>query len=202
MPMKSAKSPLSLKARAVALLAQREHSVVELRRKLTRIAAINARAATDARASTDARAATGAATEEALDAPEVEVDTAAMAEEVESVLAWLQQQGYLDEARFVDSRIHVRSHRWGQRRIEQELSQHGLSLDAHQRAQLAEGELDRAVALLHRKFGSSPSPDGAIDPAQHARQMRFLLGRGFSGDLIRRAMRAWAESLDSSSDAP
>ncbi|WP_354005417.1 regulatory protein RecX [Roseateles amylovorans] len=136
--------------------------------------------------------------------PEQEADAdvaASLVDEVESVLAWLQQQGYLDESRFVESRIHARSQRWGQRRIEQELGQHGLSLDASQRAQLAEGEWARATELLRRKFGASLSPDGGVDPALEAKQMRFLLGRGFGTDVARRAVR-WLKSSPDSSSGP
>ena len=45
-------------------------------------------------------------------------------------------------------------------------------------------ELERAQALWQRRFGSP----GAT-PAERARQMRFLAGRGFGGDVIRRVVR-------------
>lgn len=170
----SGRQPLSLKARAVALLAQRDHSASELRAKLLRLAR--------SRAEEAARA--GEAHEDA-DEEEGTVDIVALAEEVDTLLDWLRTQGYLDESRFVESRLHARTARWGQRRIEQELSQHGLSLDADQRAQLAATELERARELLRRKFSDLPS----ADPAQQARQLRFLLGRGFGAELARRAMR-------------
>ncbi len=161
-----ARQPLSLRARAVTLLAQRDHSELELRRKLGRIARKAAEDAEDVAA--DER-----------DAPDV-------SQQVEDVLVWLRQQGYLDESRFVESRLHVRSARWGQRRIEQELAQHGLSLDADQRSALADTELSRACELLRRKFSAVV----ALDAAQEARQMRFLLGRGFQSEVARRAIRA------------
>lgn len=174
-----ASQPLSLKARAVALLAQREHSAMELRRKLLRIARDRQAEAAEASAGLSD------------DFPE-DGESPDLAPEVDAVLDWLKANGYLDESRFVESRIHVRSQRFGQRRIEQELAQHGLSLDAEQRSTLAAGELDRACELLRRKFGDVP----AIDALAQAKRLRFLMGRGFGSDLARRAVRRVAAGGD------
>lgn len=222
-----ARQPLSLKARAVALLAQREHSALEMRRKLTRILQEQTRnrsrapspdlvngsseellkASSDVASGASFEASFEESFEESLEASfeaPLEAWAAAVTEpgsealgealgEVDDVIAWLQSSGYLDESRFVESRLHVRSQRWGQRRIEQELAQHGLSLDAGQRAALASTELERACEQLARKFGAvSPEDSGgpAVDASIEARQMRFLLGRGFGADVARRAIRA------------
>lgn len=130
--------------------------------------------------------------EAAEEAPPDEDATAELDEEVDAVLAWLTANGYLDESRFVESRLHARSQRFGQRRIEQELAQHGLSLDAEQRSTLAAGELARACELLRRKFGDGP----AADPAAAAKRLRFLIGRGFGSDLARRALKQCASVAD------
>ena len=162
--------PLSLKARAIGLLAQREHSAVELRRKLMRIA----RAQVQAQLQAQALAQDGVEEEQAADP----------AAEVTALLIWLQAQGYLDETRFVESRLHVRAARHGNLRIEQELAQHGLALGAEQKAALRDSELDRARTIWLRKFGSP-----GADAAARAKQMRFLAGRGFSPEVIRRLLR-------------
>lgn len=158
---------LSLKMRAIALLAQREHSLMELRTKLLRLA--RARAAELA----------------AQAAPEPEFSTETPEAEVEALLAWLQTQGYLDEGRFVESRVHARATRYGNRRIQQELAQHGLSLDAEAQARLKDSELARAREVWRRKFGECPSEDAAA----RAKQTRFLIGRGFSAEVVRRVLR-------------
>ena len=160
---------LSLKARAIALLAQREHSAVELRRKLMRIA----RAWLEPGPAAEAEAEHASATD-----PAGEVDV---------LIVWLQAQGYLDEARFVESRLHVRAARHGNLRIEQELAQHGLALGAEQKAALKDSEFERARSIWLRKFGSAGE-----DAAARAKQMRFLAGRGFSSDVIRRLLREGA----------
>ena len=108
-------------------------------------------------------------------------------EEVESLdrlLDELQAQGLLSEARFIESRIHVRSPRFGNRRIQAELAQHGLQLDEASAEQLRQSELARALAVWQRKFGAV-----AESPAERAKQMRFLSGRGFSAETIRRVVQ-------------
>jgi regulatory protein len=153
--------PASLKARALQWLAQREHSRLELRRKLLRAA----------RPSDD-----GDAT--ASDGPDPQL-------EVDALLDWLVAHRHLSEARFVETRVHAREARFGQRRIAQELKQHGTSLDADTAERLRESEFDRARAVWVRKFGSAPP----ADTASRARQMRFLAARGFAADVIRRVVK-------------
>jgi regulatory protein len=157
---------LSLKARAMQWLAQREHSRTELRRKLLRVA----------RAEQAEQAGQGeAANEAACSDPERCVDL---------LLDWLQQRRYLSEDRFVESRVQARSSRYGNLRIRQELAQHGVALTDEAQRQLRESELDRARAVWQRKFGGP-----AEDAAARARQMRFLAQRGFSVEVISKVVR-------------
>ncbi|MBX3622417.1 MAG: recombination regulator RecX [Rhizobacter sp.] len=157
------KPRLSLKGRGLKILAQREHSRSELRRKLL----VHARAA---------QAGDGAAA--------LADDVVDPAGEVEAVLDWLQAHHYLSEARFVESRVHVRAARYGNLRIRRELAQHGVVLDAGAAQQLKDSELSRAREVWSRKFGQAPN-----DAAERARQMRFLAARGFSGETIRRVVQ-------------
>ena len=105
---------------------------------------------------------------------------------VDALLDTLAAEGYLDETRFVESRLHLRASRFGAQRIQQELAQHGLKLDAQQQAALKDSELERAREVWLRRFGAEPS----TEPTERARQTRFLLGRGFAPDLVRRLLRA------------
>ena len=156
--------PLSLKARALQWLALREHSRVELRRKLLRLARQRAAAQAD-----------GAAP----------ADSAGAAAEVDALLDWLTAHHYASDTRFVESRVNARAARYGNQRIRQELGQHGTALDADTAARLKDSELARARAVWARKFGAEPAPEAVA----RARQMRFLSGRGFSADVIRRVLR-------------
>jgi regulatory protein len=166
----AARPPLSLKARALQWLAQREHSRVELRRKLLRAARQRDAAARQRQPVAQTQ------TEEAAIDPGPEID---------ALLDWLAAERHLSEARFVESRVHARAARFGNHRIAQELSRHGAALDAGTAQQLKASELDRARAIWQRKFGSERQADAAA----RAKQMRFLAGRGFSGDVIRRVIR-------------
>ncbi|WP_310388877.1 recombination regulator RecX [Roseateles sp.] len=159
----------SLKMRAIGLLSRREHSRVELRRKLQRIQRSNL-------AKVDASA-------------EAETDAEASAE-LDPLLDWLLAQGYLSDARFVESRVHVRAPRYGSLRIKQELAQHGLSLSAEAMAELKAQEFERAKAIWQRKFGGEWPSDAAV----RAKQMRFLIMRGFAPELVHRLLRCADET--------
>ena len=139
---------LSLKGRALKYLAAREHSRVELMRKL---------------------------------APHAESQ-----EEVEKVLDELESRGFLSAERFAESVVHRKAARYGAARVKAELSQHKLPEDVTRAVtqSLKETELERAQALWSKRFG-----EVAQTPAELARQMRFLAGRGFSGDVIRRVVK-------------
>jgi regulatory protein len=153
--------PLSLKGRALQWLSQREHSRIELRRKLHRAARLRDEAAA------------------------AEAGPAERAAEVETLLDWLTEHRYLSEARFVESRVHARAARFGQRRIAHELGQHGAVLDADTAERLRASEFARAKALWARRFGAEPAADSAV----RAKQIRFLASRGFAGDVIRRVVK-------------
>lgn len=166
--------PLSLKMRAISLLSQREHSLIELRRKLLRIV----------RQQRAAEAAAVTSEQDKEDGDSAESNSAET--EVDTLLAWLQAQDYLSEARFVESRIHARAQRFGSLRIKQELAQHGLVLSADNQAELKASELERAKVIWQRKFG------GVVpeDQAARAKQARFFIARGFSSEVVRRLLRA------------
>ena len=139
----------SLRARALAWLAQREHSTHELRTKLERWAQMRGRDAS--------------------------------AEGLEALLEALQAAGHLSDSRFVESRVNARAARLGNLRIELELRRNGVQPDEAVRQVLSASELERARAVWARRFGQPPA-----DRAERARQARFLAGRGFSADSIRR----------------
>jgi len=186
-----AAAPLSLKARALQWLAQREHSRVELRRKLLRLARLRAAvcvAAAEA-AEVAAETAEAAGTTGGADAAPLEPELPVVWEptaEVDTLLDWLQTKHFLSDTRFVESRVNARAARYGNLRIRHELTQHGATLDAGTAELLKDSEVARAHAVWLRKYGSSP----ASSAPERARQMRFLAGRGFSAEAIRRVIRS------------
>jgi regulatory protein len=174
---------LSLKGRALQWLAQREHSRLELRRKLMR------QARADALARQAAQPVPAGDDPDSTHQPEADASAAApaagsIADEVDALLDWLQSHRYLSEERFVESRVHARQSRFGNLRIRQELSQHALELTADLSADLIQSEHERARAVRQRKFG-----DAAASLSDKARQARFLAGRGFSAEVIWQVLR-------------
>ncbi len=170
--------PASIKVRALQWLAQREHSRDELRSKLLRLLR---RSTVLPAAATDEEPSVANAGSDTGSNPGPEFDPAA---EVEALLLWLEVRGYLSEARFVESRVNARQARYGNQRIRQELRQHGVTLDAQTQQALAHSEFDRALAVWGKKF-SGPGEDAGA----RIRQMRFLAGRGFSADVVRRVVQ-------------
>lgn len=115
--------------------------------------------------------------ERKLAAHEVEPGTLAQA------LDELQAKGFINEERVVESVIHRRAGKLGTARVQQELAAKGLSTESMVEAldQLRSTELERARQVWSRKFGA-PS----TEPKERARQMRFLLSRGFASEVVRK----------------
>lgn len=162
----------SLKQRALGYLTRREHSRVELRRKL-----LDAIGREQRRAA--ALAGTGSAVSEDLPA----TDNASPEADVEGLLDWLEAHDLLSPTRFVETRIHARAARFGNLRIRQELAQHGLTLDPEATRALEADELTRARSVWTKRFDALASDAGG-----RARQARFLMARGFSPDVVRRVV--------------
>ncbi|MBA3599035.1 MAG: RecX family transcriptional regulator [Methylibium sp.] len=164
---------LSLKDKALSLIAQREQSRLELRRKL--LAHIDRLA----RAGVHAPAAADSATV-LHDSPSDPPDE----RQVDELLDWLTAKDLLSAERFVETRVTARASRFGNLRIRQELAQHGLEVDEQTDTSLKASELPRAHAVWARRFGA---PAG--DTAGRAKQMRFLAARGFSAETVRRVVK-------------
>ena len=187
---------LSLQARALQLLAQREHSRVELRRKLLahaeRLAALDDAppgAAAGADAGGQAQPVAGPDADPALGPRGVSRTRRAGAPartqaQVDALLDALEASGALSESRFVETRVRLLAARQGNLRIVQELARHGIELAPDAAQDLKASELARAKEVFGRRFGTP-----AADAAGRARQMRFLAARGFSADVVRRLLR-------------
>ncbi|MEG0101630.1 MAG: recombination regulator RecX [Citrobacter sp.] len=136
--------------RAVRILAMRDHSEQELRRKL-------------------------AAPVMGKNGPE-EID--AKSEDYDKVIAWCIESRYLDDDRFVQQFIASRSRKgYGPARVRQELGLKGISREAIERA-MRECEIDWAKLAREqaiRKYGE-PLP---VDFSEKVKVQRFLLYRGY-----------------------
>ena len=106
--------------------------------------------------------------------------------EIPQLLDDFERRGWLSEGRVVEQVLASRRRRFGAQRIAHELRGKGLSdaAIAGAQLQLQESELETARAVWLKKFGVVPA-----NARDKARQMRFLQGRGFSLDIIRRLLR-------------
>ena len=137
----------SLKARALKLLSMREHTRLELERKL---------------------------------APHAETP-----EQLAQALDALQAKGFINEARVVESVLHRRAAKLGASRVRQELQAKGVADTAITEAveHLRSTELARAREVWRKKFGEAPR-----DAKERAKQIRFLISRGFGAEVVRRVV--------------
>jgi len=104
-------------------------------------------------------------------------------DELRQALDELEAKGFICEQRVLESVLHSRATRLGTRRVRQELQAKGVSEQglAEAVARLRDTELARAREVWRKKFGQL-----ATEPKERARQARFLLARGFAGEVVRR----------------
>ena len=132
---------IELRARALRLLARREHSRAELGRKL--------------------------------------LPRAESPEALNALLDSLESKKQLSDERFASERAHILSRKFGATRIRQDLKAKGIESEFIDRVS-SEGELERARAILERKYR-----EPAATREERAKRMLFLQGRGFPFDIIR-----------------
>ena len=185
--------PLSIKARALRWLAQREHSRVELRSRLLQLLSRRQRGPADG-ASVFRQGLASVADEGEGEPYRTDSPAPDPKIEVEAILLWLEALGYLSQQRFAESRITARQGRFGNLRIRQELQQHGVRLDADAMHALQATEEQRAREVWRKKYGQSVG--AVIDTAARARQVRFLSGRGFSPEIVRSVVLAGGRGPD------
>jgi len=106
-------------------------------------------------------------------------------EELERLLDDFEGKGWLSEQRFVDAVVQTRRPRFGSVKVLYELKAKGVSEDgiARARAALAESEVSAARSVWRKKFGEKP-----VSMSERAKQARFLGGRGFSADVVRKVL--------------
>ncbi len=104
-------------------------------------------------------------------------------EEIDDVLAELEAEGWLSDARYVDQIVDARLGRYGRSHVVHELREKGVSEDLIQGAlpRIMDAEKDALKSVWEKKFGKVPG-----DRKELGKQVRFLQGRGFSLDEILR----------------
>lgn len=137
---------MTLRERALNFLARREHSRVELARKLSAHAEAN---------------------------------------EITALLDDLERENLLSNARYAEMLAHARAGRHGSVRLKADLRNKGVPAAVIEQAVAEARDTDLAAArtVWLKKFGQAPR-----DAAERSKQMRFLAGRGFPAEIVRRVV--------------
>ena len=115
-----------------------------------------------------------------------DTEQASAQEQIARALDELTAAGLLNESRAAASVLRSQGQRYGVRRLKQTLQSKGLDAELISTTlqQAHSTELERAREVWRRRFGTPPA-----SAAERARQMRFMAGRGFEGDVIRRVVQ-------------
>ena len=111
--------------------------------------------------------------------------------ELAEALDFLVAKDFINEKRVVESVVNRRASKLGAARVRQELVAKGLPADdiAEAVEAMRSTELDRALLVWRKRFGTPPS-----DASERAKQVRFLVSRGFAPEVVRRVV-AGADEL-------
>ena len=113
--------------------------------------------------------------------------------ELAEALDFLAAKDFINEKRVVESVVNRRSSKLGAARVRQELMAKGLPVDdiAEAVEAMRGTELERALVVWRKKFGEPPS-----DASERAKQVRFLVSRGFAAEVVRRLVAGADELCD------
>ena len=111
--------------------------------------------------------------------------------ELAEALDFLQAKDFINEQRVVESVVNSRSRKLGASRVRKELQAKGLPVEAIAEAvqEMRSTELERAREVWRKKFG-----EPSVDPTARAKQVRFLISRGFAAEVVKRVV-AGADEL-------
>jgi regulatory protein len=113
------------------------------------------------------------------------------AQQVDAVLDALAAAGLLSDRRAAEALVGAKAPRLGQMRLRKLLRERGVPDDEAAAAleSVRGDELARAQVVWQRRFGAV-----ADDAAGRARQARFLAGRGFDAEVVRRVVRGLGDA--------
>lgn len=102
-------------------------------------------------------------------------------EALEALLDLLLSRKQQSDQRYAEERARSLAGKYGAARIRHDLKSKGVAVEIVAAVSSSDGDLERAGAILARKYRAP-----ATTREERARRARFLQGRGFSGDVIRR----------------
>ncbi|MHB1084483.1 MAG: recombination regulator RecX [Thiobacillus sp.] len=106
-------------------------------------------------------------------------------EDIAPLLDQFEAKNWLSDQRFAESHLADHRARAGSIKLAYDLRQRGVSSSIIDEllSNNQDSELERARAVWQKKFGTPPA-----NAAEKARHIRFMQSRGFSGEVIRRAI--------------
>ena len=108
--------------------------------------------------------------------------------EIDATLDDFERLGYLSDARYAQTLVAQRVGRLGKHAIARNLQHRGIASETAKDAMTALAERDEladATALWQRRFGQAP-----VDERDKARQIRFLVSRGYGVAVAFKVLRA------------
>jgi len=108
-------------------------------------------------------------------------------DEIDPVLDELERAGYLSDTRFASGVVRQKAGGYAKRAIAHALREKGVAAPAAKEALAAldgDDEFAQALALWQRRFGRAPA-----DERDKARQVRFLVSRGYAIGVVLRVLR-------------
>ncbi|HWT29364.1 MAG TPA: recombination regulator RecX [Methylophilaceae bacterium] len=106
-------------------------------------------------------------------------------DDVPALIEDFKQRGWLSEERYAEQIVHARKSKFGSMRVAHELREHGVAEELVEQAlaEVRQDELGNARAVWQKKFKTAPK-----NREEWAKQARFLQGRGFSFELIKKVL--------------
>ncbi|MBK9240685.1 MAG: regulatory protein RecX [Acidobacteria bacterium] len=116
--------------------------------------------------------------------------------EVETAIADLAHEGFVNDRRVAESFVRVSSNLKGRgrHRIERELEQRGVDRSIIREVLAGLPVADETASI--RRFLERKRLPARLSPAEHRRTFGQLMRRGFSADLIASALRSRGSDLD------
>jgi len=114
-------------------------------------------------------------------------------DDVPALLEDFKARGWLSDARFTEQIIQARQSKFGSAKIAHELREKGIAdeLVSNAIAQVKISEFDNACEVWRKKFKAPPATRDAW-----AKQARFLQGRGFGFEMIKKVLSAVASQAE------
>lgn len=109
------------------------------------------------------------------------------APEIDALLDRLSELELLSDARFAAAWVQGKAARFGTARLRHDLAHRGVSdalIEAALQSEAVESELERAHRVWRTRFAQPPA-----NAREWARQARFLRGRGFAAEVIRKLLK-------------